>query len=114
MKFLRTFLAALLAVLVGSVITGLFWLITFTGIAGAFGSKTATVMPNSIMRIDLTDNIVDSPAFNPLSGMSLTSLKTTRTLPLLKVLRAIETAATDERIQGIYINYIGIQEVIRA
>ena len=107
MKFLKTFLAALLAVVVGSVITGLFWLITITGIAGAFGSKTATVMPNSIMRIDLTDNIVDSPAFNPLSGMSLTSLKTTRTLPLLKVLRAIETAATDERIQGIYINYIG-------
>ena len=108
MKFLKTFLAALLAVIVGSAINGLFWFGTLMGIAGALGSSnTATVMPNSIMRIDLTDNIVDSPAINPFSGLSLTSLETTRTLPLLKVLRAIETAATDDRIQGIYINYIG-------
>ena len=105
MKFLKTFLAALLAVIVGSAINGLFWFGTLMGIAGALGSSdTATVMPNSIMRIDLTDNIVDSPAINPFSGLSLTSLETTRTLPLLKVLRAIETAATDDRIQGIYIN----------
>ena len=108
MKFLKTFLAALLAVLVASVISGLFWFVTIIGFAGVLGSgNTASVMPNSIVRIDLTDNIVDSPAINPLAGLSLTSLETTRTLPLLKVLRAIETAATDERVQGIYINYIG-------
>lgn len=108
MKFFKTFLAALLAVVVGSVISGLFWFIAIIGIAGAMGSGNSTaVMPNSILRIDLTDNIVDSPAFNPLSGMSLTYFSTTRTLPLLKVLRSIETAATDDRIQGIYINYIG-------
>ncbi|MBQ9137513.1 MAG: signal peptide peptidase SppA [Alistipes sp.] len=105
MKFSKVFLAALLAVVVGSVVSGLFWLFTFLGIAGSMGSSNAVaVLPNSILKIDLTDNIVDSPAINPFSSMDFTSMSTTRTLPLLKVLRAIESAAADERIKGIYIN----------
>ncbi|MBR0336141.1 MAG: signal peptide peptidase SppA, partial [Alistipes sp.] len=105
MKFMKVFWAALLAVVVGSVVTGLFWLFTFIGIAGSMGSsKSVAVMPNSILKIDLADNIVDSPTINPFAGMNFTNMSTTRTLPLLKVLRAIETAATDDNIKGIYIN----------
>ena len=105
MKFTKIFLAALLAVVAGSVISGLFWLFTILGIASSFGSsKAVAVMPNSILKIDLTDNIVDSPAVNPFAGMSLTSMTPNRSLPLLKVLRAIESAAIDDRIKGIYIN----------
>ena len=102
---MKVFWAALLAVVVGSVVTGLFWLFTFIGIAGSMGSSSAvTVMPNSILKIDLADNIVDSPAINPFASMNFATMSTNRTLPLLKVLRAIETAATDDRIKGIYIN----------
>ncbi len=105
MKFTKVFLAALLAVVVGSVISGLFWLFSFIGFVGAMGSSEAvTVMPNSILKIDLSDNISDSPVVNPISSMDFTSMSSSRTLPLLKVLRSIETAATDERIKGIYIN----------
>ena len=102
---MKVFWAALLAVVVGSVVSGLFWLFTFIGVVGSMGSsEVAAVMPNSILKIDLKDNIVDSPAFNPFSGMDIMSMSTSNTLPLLKVLRSIETAATDERIKGIYIN----------
>lgn len=102
---MKVFWAALLAVVVGSVVTGLFWLFTFIGIAGSLGSgKSVAVMPNSILKIDLADNIVDSPTINPFAGMNFTNMSPTRTLPLLKVLRAIETAATDDNIKGIYIN----------
>ena len=105
MKFSKVFWAALLAVVVGSVISGLFWLFTFIGAVGAMGSSEAVaVMPNSILKIDLTDNIVDSPVVNPFANMDFTTMSSARTLPLLKVLRSIETAATDDRIKGIYIN----------
>ena len=105
MKFTKVFLAALLAVVVGSVISGLFWLFSFIGFVGAMGSSEAvTVMPNSILKIDLSDNISDSPVVNPFSSMDFTSMSSSRTLSLLKVLRSIETAATDDRIKGIYIN----------
>ena len=105
MKFSKVFWAALLAVVVGSVISGLFWLFTLIGAVAAMGSSEAVaVMPNSILKIDLTDNITDSPVVNPFASMDFTTMSSSRTLPLLKVLRSIETAATDERIKGIYIN----------
>ena len=105
MKFSKVFWAALLAVVVGSVISGLFWLFTLIGAVAAMGSSEAVaVMPNSIIKIDLTDNITDSPVINPFANMDFTTMSSSRTLPLLKVLRSIETAATDERIKGIYIN----------
>lgn len=108
MKFSKVFWAALLAVVAGSVISGLFWLITLFGMAGSMGgSKAVAVLPNTILKVDLADNIVESPAINPFASMNFSSMQTTRSLPILKVLRAIETAATDERIKGIYLNFEG-------
>lgn len=108
MKFSKVFLAALLAVVAGSVISGLFWLVTIFGMAGSMGGgKAVTVLPNTILRVDLADNIVESPAINPFANMDFASMQTTRSLPILKVLRAIETAAADERIKGIYLNFAG-------
>ena len=108
MKFSKVFWAALLAVVAGSVISGLFWLITIFGMAGSMGgSKAVAVLPNTILKVDLADNIVESPAINPFASMNFSSMQTTRSLPILKVLRAIETAATDERIKGIYLNFEG-------
>ena len=108
MKFSKVFWAALLAVVAGSIISGLFWLFTILGLAGSMGSSSAvTVLPNSILKVDLADNIVDSPTINPFNSVDFTSMQATRTIPLLKVLRAIEVAATDERIKGIYLNYTG-------
>ena len=108
MKFSKVFWAALLAVVAGSVISGLFWLITIFGMAGSMGgSKAVAVLPNTILRVDLADNIVESPAINPFASMNFSSMQATRSLPILKVLRAIETAATDERIKGIYLNFAG-------
>ena len=60
MNFMKVFWAALAAVVVGGIISGLFWLLTILGIVGAVGSSNAVaVMPNSILRIDLADNITD-------------------------------------------------------
>lgn len=105
MKFMKIFWAALLAVVVGSILSGLFWLITLVGIAGSAGTSATSVMPNSILKIDFADNITDSPATNPFAGINFQTMQSTRTLSLLSVLRAIDAAATDERIKGIYLNF---------
>ena len=107
MKFMKVFWAALAAVVVGGVLSSLLWMITIFSLAGAIGTTSVNVMPNSILRIDLADNITDSPSANPLSGVDFKTMQTTRNLTLLNVLRAIEAAKNDVRIKGIYINYSG-------
>ncbi len=105
MKFGKVFLAALLAVVVGSVVSGLFWIITLVGSLGSMGGGAVVVPQSAILKIDLADNITDSPNINPLSGFDYTTMTSTRTFSLLQTLRAIEMAATDDRIKAIYINY---------
>lgn len=107
MKFSKVFWAALLAVVAGSLLSGLFWLFTILGLAGSVGTPTTAVMPNSILRIDLADNITDSPAMNPFANVDFASMQSTKNLTLLNVLRAIESAEHDERIKGIYLNFAG-------
>ena len=60
MKFMKVFWAALAAVVVGGVLSSLLWMITIFSLAGAIGTTSVNVMPNSILRIDLADNITHS------------------------------------------------------
>ncbi|MBQ7855825.1 MAG: signal peptide peptidase SppA [Alistipes sp.] len=107
MKFMKVFWAALAAVVVGGILSSLLWVITIFSLAGAVGTTAVNVMPNSILRIDLADNITDAPSVNPLAGVDFQTMQTTRNLTLLNVLRAIEAAKSDTRIKGIYINFSG-------
>lgn len=104
MKFTKIFLAALLAVVVGSIVSGLFWVFTLIGVVGSAGAGTTVVSPNSILKIDLAESINDSPAVSPLAGFDFMSMEQTPSISLLEVLRAIDAAASDERIKGIYLN----------
>lgn len=106
MKFTKVFLAALLAVVAGSIISGLFWLFLILGIAGSM-EETKVVAPESILKIDMADNITDSPATNPFAGIDFMSLESTKSYTLLNVLRAIEAAKEDSKIKGIYLNFVG-------
>lgn len=107
MNFLKVFLACLLAIVVGSIVTFLFWLFLLLGVAGSMES-TVAVQPNSILKIDLAEVIVDSPSVDPFASIDLMTMQTTHRLPLLKVLRAVEAAKADERIKGIYLRMNGL------
>lgn len=106
MKFTKVFLAALLAVVVGSILSGLLWLFVILGIAGSMEEPTV-VAPESILKIDMADNITDSPSTNPFAGIDFMSLQSTKSYTLLNVLRAIEAAKEDPKIKGIYMNFTG-------
>jgi len=105
-KFFRTFWAALLAFVVGTVVVWLFVFLIFAGISAAFTPKPVPIMSNSVLKIDLADAVVDSPESRRIS-FNISTYNTTGSLSLLDVLNAIERAETDPNIKGIYINLTG-------
>ncbi len=106
MKFMKTFLAALLAVVVGSILTFFLWIFILVGVAGSM-DKSVSVHPKSILKIDLSESITDSPSTDPFAGIDVFTLETTKQMSLMKALRAIEAAREDERIDGIYLRLNG-------
>ena len=60
MNFSKTFLAGLLAFIVGNILIAVLWSLFVMGIVGAL-SATTGIDDNSILRIDLSENIVEAP-----------------------------------------------------
>ncbi len=106
MNFIKTFLAALLAFVLGSLAILLFGMFILFAIAGSM-ERTVTVKEGSILRIDFSEVINDAPSSDPLAGFDFRTLQSTRQLSLLKVLRTLEAAVVDDRIEGIYLRMNG-------
>lgn len=106
MNFIKTFLAALLAFVLGSLAILLFGMFILFAIAGSM-ERTVTVKEGSILRIDFSEVINDAPSSDPLAEFDFRTLQSTRQLSLLKVLRTLEAAAVDDRIEGIYLRMNG-------
>ena len=110
-SFGKIFLAALLAVMAGSVLSMLFWGILFSGFSSMMQPKQTTIQESAILRIDLSENLVEAPSKDPMAMFNFASMTTNGELTLYNALRAIEKASTDERIKGIYINLNGAGSV---
>ena len=106
MNFVKTFLAGLLAVIVGTFLVFFLWIFILLGIAGSM-EKSVAVHPESILKIDFSEVLTDAPSSDPLAGIDLMTLQTTRQLSLFKALRASEAAGADDRIKGIYLRMNG-------
>ena len=106
MNFVKTFLAGLLAVIVGTFLVFFLWIFILLGIAGSM-EQSGAVHPESILKIDFSEVLTDAPSSDPLAGIDLMTLQTTRQLSLFKALRAIEAAGADDRIKGIYLRMNG-------
>ena len=109
MKFLKVFFASLLAIIVGSVLSWIFCLIFFVGFAGSMSeSTTATITPQTIVKIDFAESISDAPTKNPMAGFDYSSMTMAKSTNLLKVLQSIEAAKNDARVKGVYLNFTGL------
>ena len=106
MNFIKTFLAAILAFVVGSFLVFFLWIFILLGIAGSM-EKTVAVHAESILKIDFSDVLTDAPSGDPFAGIDFATLRSTRQLPLMKALRALEAAKDDSRIKGIYLRMNG-------
>lgn len=110
-SFAKIFFAALLAVVAGGILTSLFWVILFSGISAFMQPEAKSIPKSAILRIDLSENLVEAPSKNPMSLFDIRSMTASSELTLYKALRAIEAASSDERIKGIYINLNGAGSV---
>ena len=108
MKFFKIFLATLLAMVVGTVLSWVLCLIVFVGMAGSMGQTTkAVITPQTIVKIDFAENISEAPTKNPMAGFDYNTMTMAKTTHLLKVLQSIEAAKNDARVKGIYLNFTG-------
>ena len=109
MKFFKIFLATLLAMVVGTVLSWVLCLVVFVGIAGSMeGTTQAVITPQTIVKIDLAENITEAPTKNPLAGFDYATMTMAKSTHLLKVLQSIEAAKGDARVKGIYLNFTGL------
>ncbi len=108
MKFFKIFLATLLAMVVGTVLSWVLCLVIFVGMAGSMeGTTQAVITPQTIVKIDLAENITEAPTKNPMAGFDYATMTMAKSTHLLKVLQSIEAAKNDERVKGIYLNFTG-------
>ena len=108
MNFFKTFLASLLAVVVGAFLFFFFGFLLLVGIAGTFSMKTAGEVPSgAILPTTRSEVIAAAPSDEPLAGRDLMTRRRTPQLSLFGALRAIEAAQDDDRIRGIYLRLNG-------
>lgn len=106
MNFFKTFLASLLAFIVANFVWFFLFIIIIAGVA-AIGSSSTIVEPKSVLKIDLSESIVDQPVNDPLAGFDPMSMNVQKSVSNMQVMNAIESAAQDDNIEGIYINLTG-------
>ena len=108
MNFLKMFSASMLAWIVG--IVGIFVFAIGSLVSSLLNMNMGEVgiKEESVLYINIGEPITDAPSSSPLSGFDPMSMSVTESLSLLKVLTAIEQAATDDNIKGICIYADGV------
>lgn len=106
-SFWKSFFASLLAVMVGGVGFFVLGLVVLTGLVVVMvggGRGAVVVEPHSVLRIDLSQPLVDKPNGRALDLFDYNELGFREQTTLYEALRAIEQAAEDPRIEGIYLD----------
>ena len=108
MNFLKMFSASMLAWIVGIVGIFVFAIGSLVSSLLNMNMDEVGIKEESVLYINIGEPITDAPSSSPLSGFDPMSMSVTESLSLLKVLTAIEQAATDDNIKGICIYADGV------
>ena len=100
-------MAALLAVVVGGVLSSFIWFMFFMAMVASSFQSMNYVEPHSILTINLDESIQDAPESDPLSQFDIMAMNYNRTMSLYSVLCALDAAKSDDRIDGIYLRFTG-------
>jgi protease-4 len=92
-------------------IVGIFLIIILGAIIGASmgGEEEVEVKENTVLRIDLSVPIMEQGSDNPFQGLSPFNFKPQESIGLNQILKALENAAKDEHIKGIYLDMNGVE-----
>lgn len=114
MNFWKTFGASLLAFVVASAlvvgaVVGLIFNILLS-----FNIETETIPSQSVLYINIAEDVTDAPPASPLGVIDTTTMTFTEPVTILQALTAIENAANDDRIKGICIYCEGLGTISAA
>lgn len=106
--FFKTFFAALLAMIVVSLLP----ILILVGVLSSSlpSSESVVVEDGSVLVLDFAESIYDSPRMPTLdlSGLSSGTMEMMQSLTTLQVIEALEAAAADPKIKALYINRTGL------
>jgi protease IV len=108
---MKTFFTSLLGSVVGVFISLLVIFLLVIWIVSAIASSSnevVTVRANTVLQMDLNQDISDRGSNNPLLSYGFSSISLTRNLGLDDILRNIRKAGSDENIRGIYLDLSSI------
>ena len=103
-SFLKTFLAVLLAMITLPLIV----VFALGSLFSSLEPAPVVVEPNSVLVINLDENITDSPRMPTFSVGSLSSMEIVNSLSMLDVMEALDVAAQDPNIAALYLNFSGV------
>ncbi len=102
---MKQFFKYVLATIVGVVISSIVGLLFFIGVIGAIVSssdnKEVKVDDNSILFIDLKQEIVDRASDNPFKGIDFATFQPNSPIGLNQIIKALANAKEDPKIKGI-------------
>ncbi|MEG2759920.1 MAG: hypothetical protein RR921_01145 [Mucinivorans sp.] len=106
MGFGKTFLACLLAIVVGSILSFFFTIFIIAGFVSSISflaSEPVTIEKNSIMMIDLSKPIVETSSVKFADNFDFDSFSLKKNITTFEAVSMIDAAAEDPLIAGIYI-----------
>jgi len=99
--FFKYVLATIVGLIVMSII-GFFLFFMFIGIMVSSTEKQVMVKNNSLLVLNLDGRIVDRAPNDPLEDLNIPGFQVEKRIGLDHIMKAIENAAYDDRIKGIY------------
>lgn len=108
MNFWKTFFAALLALVVGSIAMFILSIIFGFSLLASMSIPSVTVPERSVLCINLNESIIDSPNLSPLNNINPETMTLETPITLFQAISAIEKAANDDNIECIYLYLNGM------
>lgn len=108
---MRQFLKFTLATMTGFLLTIVVLIMLSTAIIGVLvssGDKEVTIAENSVLHLDFSAPIQDRGSENPFEGLDPFTMESTNASSFSDYVRAIESAAKDNNIKGIFLDLKGI------
>ncbi|MFN5169647.1 MAG: signal peptide peptidase SppA [Cyclobacteriaceae bacterium] len=107
MNFLKTFFASCLGSLLALILFFVIGILLVAGVIGAAMSggdePVTTIGDNSVLRLELNVPITELEVENPFEGLPLPGIQS-GSIGLIQLKQAIEHAATDPKVKGIYLD----------
>ena len=104
-SFLKSVLAAMLGVLLASIVGFFLFIALIAAIVSSGDNKEVTVKDGSVLHIQLSEKVTERTSKNPFENFDIASFSSKKGQPGLNdILQEIKFAKTDEHIKGIYLD----------